>query len=175
MIATDRTGGFRPRSGTGGKLGCLFLPGVSQFEDAAAAVGLDGSHKPFILELLQGWIDGSGACTPRALAAALELLDDLVPVRRLLGEEHENRCPDVAARGTPAVAAEASGTTETGEPGVSREPGIVKWGPSAPMAFAAAVLHALTDVMVEAPCGFTKPFRRLFVAAVMGTFSVHLY
>jgi hypothetical protein len=73
------------------------------------------------------------------------------------------------------MAAEASGTAKTGESRVAREPGIVKWGPSAPMAFAAAALDAVTDVMVEAPGCFSKPFRRLFVAGVVGSFSGHMY
>jgi hypothetical protein len=126
MIPTDRSGGFCPRCGTRGKLGRLFLACVGQLKDATTAIGLDGADQAFILKLLEGGIDGSGTGAPRAFAASFELLDDLVPMRLLLSEEHENRGPDVAAGGSPAVAAEASGTTETGESGVTSQPGIVK-------------------------------------------------
>jgi hypothetical protein len=175
VIAADRAGSLCPRCGTGGELGRFLLSGIGQFEDPTSAVRLDGPNKPFVLELLQGWVDGSGTCTPRAFTAAFELLDDLVPVRLLLGEEHENRGPDVAACSTPAVAAEASGTTEAGESGVAREPGIVEWRPSTPVAVAAAALQALADVMVEAPGGFSKTVRRLLVVAVVGSFSGHVH
>jgi hypothetical protein len=123
--------------------------------------------------LLEGGVDRSGAGSPRAVAAALELLDDLVSVRRLLGEEHENRGSDVAAGGAPAVA-KTSGTAEAGEPGITSQPGIVKGGPSAPVPFAPTALDVLADVMVESAGGFAQVFHRLLVAAVSGSFSCHV-
>src|SRR5690606_6725134 len=45
-----------------------------------------------------------GARLPRAAAALADLLDDLVAVHRLLGEEHQDGGSHVAATGTPAAA-----------------------------------------------------------------------
>jgi ABC-type sulfate transport system permease component len=43
------------------------------------------------------------------------------------------------------------------------------------VAVAAAALQALADVMVEAPGGFPKTVRGLLMAAVVGSFSGHMY
>ena len=139
MIPTDGARRLRPWRGAGGELGCLFLAGVGQLEDAAAAVSFDGTHQPLVLELLQRGVDGSGTCPPRAFAAAFELLDDLVSVRLLLGEEHEDRRADVAAGRTPArtevagrsrlldrrMPAAKSGASKGGQP--------LRWRPRAPV------------------------------------------
>src|SRR6202040_3276909 len=54
-----------------------------------AALALLRADQPFVLELLQRWIDRAGARTPDAVAALLDLLHDLVAVARLLGEQQQ--------------------------------------------------------------------------------------
>ena len=61
-----------------------------------------------VLELLQRRVDGAWARAPDAARPLGQLLDDLVAVHRLLREEHEDRCADVAPAGARAEAAAAS-------------------------------------------------------------------
>src|SRR5690606_31143894 len=66
------------------------------------ALRLLRDHQPFVRELLERRVDRAGAGLPAALAAFGDLLDDLVAVAGLLGEEREDRRADVPALGLPA-------------------------------------------------------------------------
>jgi hypothetical protein len=170
MVAADGACCLCPGCGTGGELGCLFTARVGQLEHAAPAVRFDRADEPFVLELLEGGVDRSGTRPPGTVAAALELLDDLVPVRRLLGKEHEDRGTDVASGGTPARAerlAESTGTAEA-----AGELGCIEGRPPAPMPTASAVLEVLADVVVEAGRGLLA--ERLLAPGVVGMFSGHV-
>ena len=79
--------------------------GVGQRERPASVAVLD-RDEAFVLELLEGRVDRSGARAPAAAAALAELLHDLVAVHRLFGEESEGRFADRAAarvESAPAV------------------------------------------------------------------------
>jgi hypothetical protein len=98
-------------------------------------------------------------------------LNDLIAVRRLLGEEDEDGGADVAAGGTPAGTeplTEASGATETGG-----EVWGVKGRPSPAVAAAHAMLEVLADV-VEARGGVVVCPRPLIVGRRAGSFSGHV-
>ncbi len=108
---------------------------LGERREAAPAVGRE-LDEPLVLEQVQGRVDRAGARAPLALAALRDLLDDLVPVHGLLGEEQQDGGADVAAAGAPgaATAAPVPATAVTGaeagparaEPGASRaEPATV--------------------------------------------------
>src|SRR4029077_118098 len=125
-----------------------------------------------VLELLEGRVHRAGACPPRAIAAALELLNDLVAVRGLLGEEDQDRSADVAARRPAARAeglAEASGTREAGA-----EVGRVEGRPAPAMTAPGTLLDVITDVVVEACGGVVMSPRALVVRSGVGVFSGHV-
>jgi len=65
--------------------------------DRAPTVRLLGLDQALVGELLQRRVDRAGAGPPRALRALADLLDDLVAVPGLLGEQREDGEPDVAA------------------------------------------------------------------------------
>src|SRR6202030_841251 len=121
----------------------LLAPGLGQFEDSAPAVGLHGADETLILELLEGGIHGSGARPPGAVAPPLELLDDLVAVRRLLCEEHEDGGAHVPSGGATAVAEVRPHTSRAGES--LGELGGVEWWPAAPVTAAGGVLEGVAD------------------------------
>jgi hypothetical protein len=125
--------------------------------------------------LLEGWVHRSGARPPGTVASAFELLDDLVPVRWLLGQEHEDRGPDVAPRGATAGAerrtegrAESTWTAEAGG-----EVRGVEGRPSTPMATTGATLEVLADMVVEAGCRVVVRRRPLVTRGVVGMSSGH--
>jgi hypothetical protein len=121
--------------------------------------------------LLEGWVHRSGARPPGTVASAFELLDDLVPVRWLLGQEHEDRGTDVAPRGATAGAERRAESTWTAEAG--REVRGVEGRPSAPMATTGATLEVLADVVVEAGCRVVVRRRPLVMRGVVGMLSGH--
>ncbi len=71
----------------------------------ALALELDGVDQALVLELLEGRVDRAGARLPDALGAALDLLDELVAVLRLLLEQQQQGGADVAAPGAGAASA----------------------------------------------------------------------
>ena len=76
---------------------------------AAPALGGLGLDQSLVLELLEGGIDRPGAGPPHSAAALADLLDDLVAVPGLLGQQRERGRADVAApdpRATQLRAAE---------------------------------------------------------------------
>jgi hypothetical protein len=73
----------------------------------APAVLLLRAHQALVLELLERGIDRAGARLPVALGAALDLLDQLVAVLRVLGEQEQEGGADVAPPGPSAAAAPA--------------------------------------------------------------------
>jgi hypothetical protein len=60
-------------------------------------VDLSPLDEALVLELLDGRVDGAGARLPRSAAAVGDLLDDLVPVHLVAGEDVEDGGPDVTA------------------------------------------------------------------------------
>ena len=70
-----------------------------------------------VLELLERGVDRAGARLPDALGAALDLLDQLVAVLRLLLEQQEQGGADVAAPGAAAACAAAMAAGPPGRPG----------------------------------------------------------
>ena len=84
----------------------------------ALALDLDGVDQALVLELLERGVDRAGARLPDALGAALDLLDQLVAVLRLLFEQEQERGADVAAPGagtaSSAAAAMVAGAAEAG-------------------------------------------------------------
>src|SRR6476469_3838253 len=64
-----------------------------------AAVLLLGSDQSLVLELLQRRVHRTRARLPRAAAALTDLLDDLVPVHRLFGQQRDHRGADIATAG----------------------------------------------------------------------------
>ena len=84
---------------------------------ALLALGLDGLDQALVLELLERGVDRAGARLPDALGAALDLLDELVAVLRLLLEEQEHGGADVAAPGAAAATATAVPPGPDGPPG----------------------------------------------------------
>src|SRR5580700_520698 len=76
---------------------------VGELIGATAAIGLLGPDQALILKLLKRRVDRARARPPDAAAALADLLDDLVAVHRLLGQERERRRADVAAPGAPAA------------------------------------------------------------------------
>ena len=75
----------------------------------ALALGLDGADQALVLELLERGVDRAGARLPDALGAALDLLDELVAVLRLLVQQERaaRRGRRRAGRGRRAAAAAA--------------------------------------------------------------------
>src|SRR5262249_14309345 len=76
-------------------------------EDVRASVArMFGAHEALVLELRQRRIDGSRARPPETVRPLLDLLHDLVPVERSLGEQQEGGCAYVATarpRARPAT------------------------------------------------------------------------
>ena len=77
-------------------------PGVRQLVDPLARLGRGLADEVLVLELLERRVDGPGARPPDASGSLGELLDDLVAVHGLLGEQREDRGADVAAPCAPA-------------------------------------------------------------------------
>jgi hypothetical protein len=93
-------------------------------------------------------------------------------VRRLLGEEDEDRGAHIATRCAPARPkrlAEASGTTETGG-----EVGRIEGRPSPAMAVPGPMLEVLPNVVVEACGGFVVGPRALVVVGWVRVFPGHV-
>src|SRR5262249_10527469 len=92
---------------------CLTLrsctTGVGQRVDALA-FDLLARDQAFFLEHLQRGVDGPRAPPPRAAGTPLQLLDHLVSVHRLLGEQCQDGRTDVAA---PSSWPRSPGTAET--------------------------------------------------------------
>src|SRR4051812_366041 len=80
---------------------------LGQLVDAAPVL-LGRADQALVLELLERRVDGAGARLPQAVRAALDLLDELVAVLRLLVQQHEHGGADVAAAGASAAAAAAA-------------------------------------------------------------------
>src|SRR5205807_3647390 len=70
-----------------------------------ASVLLLGADQPLVLQLRERGVDRAGARAPRAAAALLDLLHDLVAVARLLREQQQRRRADVAPAGAPPARA----------------------------------------------------------------------
>ncbi len=87
-------------------LGDVRAARVGELEQPAAA-GVLRADEALVLELRERRVDGAGARAPVAAAAVLDLLHQPVAVARLLGEQDEQRGPDVAAPGARAAAPEA--------------------------------------------------------------------
>ena len=77
--------------------GCLLAARVRQLVDALAGLGRGLADEFLVLELLQRRVDRARARPPHAAGPLGELLDDLVAVHGLLGEQREDRGADVAA------------------------------------------------------------------------------
>src|SRR5206468_956006 len=71
-------------------------PRVRQLK-GPAPLALLGPNQALVLQLLQRRIDRSRARSPEPTTSLPELLHDLVAVQRLLGEQDQDRRPDVAA------------------------------------------------------------------------------
>ncbi len=82
---------------------------VGQFPKLAAIV-CDGAYQALVFELLQCGVDRAGACAPGAVAAVGQLLNQLVPVARLLGEQDQCGGSYVTAPCSVAAAAATAGT-----------------------------------------------------------------
>ena len=91
---------------------------VGQGEDPSA-LGLGRGDQALVGEHLQRRVDRPGAGPPHAAAALGELGDDLVAVHRLLGEQPQDRQPDVSATrpGAASTTAVATATAPRVEPG----------------------------------------------------------
>ena len=86
---------------------------VGQLVGAPAALASLSPDQALILELLERRVDRAGAWPPDSPAALADLLDDLVAVHGLLGEQRERCRPDIAAPGPrPAHAALAAPRAE---------------------------------------------------------------
>src|SRR4029079_3779028 len=70
----------------------------------APAVLLLRAHQALVLELLERGVDRAGARLPVALGAALDLLDQLVAVLRVLGQQEQQGGANVAPAGAAAAA-----------------------------------------------------------------------
>ena len=82
------------------QLGAVLLDVAAAFlgePHDAPALGLLDGHQAFVLELRERRVDRAGARAPGAVGALGDLLDDLVAVPRLLGDEREDGGADVAA------------------------------------------------------------------------------
>src|SRR5690606_35689944 len=97
-----------------GLVGVRLRVGAARVGEAEGltALALLRDDQPFVGELLQRRVDGSGAGLPAALAALGDLLDDLVAVARLLRQQREDRGAHVAALGLAAPAAPAAVAAE---------------------------------------------------------------
>src|SRR3546814_240107 len=74
------------------------LPGIGEVQQAAS-LGVAALDQALVLELLDRRVDRAGARLPRPLAALGDLLDHLISVHRLLGEDGEDRGAYVATPG----------------------------------------------------------------------------
>src|SRR5450759_5694189 len=95
-----------PGSGLVGGLGDGGLAGIGEAEDLLAR-SLFACDKTLVSEELERGVDRTRGRAPGAAAACGELLDHLVAVHRLLGEQAKNGSADVASAGASAGAAEA--------------------------------------------------------------------
>src|SRR5690606_36670982 len=94
--------------GVGLDVGATF---VGQRGEVAPAVRRR-RHEAFVGEESDRWVHGAGARSPCATGALGYLLDDLVAVHGLLGEEQQDRSSYAAAPG-PATSSSASTSTAT--------------------------------------------------------------
>src|SRR5690606_2356786 len=87
---------LRPRLGQ--PFGVLLDVGAALVGEAVGPPpgGLLARDQALVGELLERRVDRAGARLPGAAAALVDLLDDLVAVARLLGEQDEDRRADVA-------------------------------------------------------------------------------
>src|SRR5450755_190649 len=77
----------------------VVLAVIGEHVAAAAAVSGLGPDQALVLQLLQGRVDGARTRPPDSPAALADLLDDLVTVHRLLGQQGQRRRPDVTTLG----------------------------------------------------------------------------
>src|SRR6185437_786728 len=89
----------------------VLAPGLGQREQLAAALAyrLD---QALVLELRERRVHRAGTGPPHPVGALLDLLDDLVTVARLLGQQRHDRRAHVTAPG-PAAPAPVSARPET--------------------------------------------------------------
>jgi hypothetical protein len=135
--------------------------GVGQVE-LLAALGLVGPDQALVLELLERGVDRARAGAPDALAAALDLLHELVAVARLLGEEREQRGADVAA----ARARTATAPRATRPAAEAHRP-----APEVPAAVAVPAVMVAAGHREPAEPARVEPTRRCFVCHV-GSFHI---
>src|SRR3954447_20167376 len=76
---------------------------VREVEDLAPVL-VGRRDQTLVLQLLQDRVHRAGARPPETAAALTELVHDRVAVARLLGEQREDGCADVAAAPPPATA-----------------------------------------------------------------------
>jgi hypothetical protein len=72
------------------------LAGIGEVKYAALRLLL-GPDQTLILQKLKGRVDRAGAGLPEAAAPFADILDNLVPVSGMLGQQEQNRSPDIAA------------------------------------------------------------------------------
>ena len=97
---------------------------VGQAEDPLP-LRLVGGDQSLVFQGLQGGVDRAGARLPDPATSIGELGDDLVAVHRLLGQEGQDRRPDVAPAdlGAPAEAGpEAHASAEAGTEALASSP-----------------------------------------------------
>jgi cytochrome P450 len=139
----DVAGGDVPRRRlVAERLGRAFAR-FGQAEDALAVLLL-GANQPLVFKLLHRGIDRARTRPPSAAATLGQLLDDLVPVARFLGEQPEDGGADIAApnpRSVPeeAAAVERSEWSEWESATVPAEPEMPV--PAAPAMTTAASFH----------------------------------
>jgi hypothetical protein len=118
-----------------------------------AAVDPFELDEALVLELLEDGIDGAGAGRPGTVASFRDLLDQLVSVGRILGEQQESGGPDVAALSATSTAATSSGVSVAGTDVPAELAGIVS-------ASAAAVVGTTAIHVVGAHGGSLSVWRR---------------
>src|SRR5690554_3323042 len=101
--------------GVGLDVGATF---VGQRGEVAPAVRRR-RHEAFVGEESDRRVHGAGARPPRATQALGDLLDDLVAMHGLLGEQEQDRGAHVAASGSATTAAASTATAATGAEGAA--------------------------------------------------------
>ena len=171
MAAARAAGHDVPRRAQLGLVGLgvvLALVGQHVAAPAAALAGL-GPDQALVLQLLERRVDRAGAGPPDSPAALADLLDDLVAVHRLLGQQGQRRRANVTAPGPrPAHPRLARPRTHAVESGRPRHP---LGEPAAPVTPAPAGTAAPALVLAAVPlalfvCGM-RPAGHLPVSAAM--------